>query len=112
MSWFDETAESRRVLTEQQLIVDATEEIAGALADRGWTRAQLASALRVRPSEITQRLRGRRNLTLRSVAAMFDAMGFDVEIRRVERGAAGPIPVGRSLDASPGGEPSVDAAGL
>jgi transcriptional regulator with XRE-family HTH domain len=93
MNRSDQKSSSDHVRAEERLIVDATEEVAGALAERGWTRARLAAALGVRPSEITQRLRGQRNLTLRSVAAMLDALDFDVEITRVSRRQPAPSSV-------------------
>lgn len=85
MSWFEETRESRRADSEEGLIIDATEIICEALNERGWTRAQLAAALDVRPSEITMRLRGSRNLTLRTVAAMLDALDYEVKITKHDR---------------------------
>jgi transcriptional regulator with XRE-family HTH domain len=91
MSWWKDTPEERRAFAEEGLIADATELVAKALEERGWSQKDLARVLHVRPSEITQRLRGKRNLTLRSLAAMLHAMDYDVVLRKRDRRAAAPL---------------------
>jgi transcriptional regulator with XRE-family HTH domain len=49
------------------------------------SRRELATALGVRPSEITRRLSGARNLTLRTLAEMLDALDCDVHLSVVDR---------------------------
>ena len=90
MTWWRDTPEERRAFAEEGLIAEATELVAEALEERGWSQKDLAQVLRVRPSEITQRLRGKRNLTLRSLAAMLHAMDYDVVLRKRDRLAALP----------------------
>jgi hypothetical protein len=50
-------------------------------------RGDLAKLLSVRASEVTQRLSGGRNLTLRTLAEMLDVLGYDVHLSLVDRGA-------------------------
>jgi len=79
-SWFRSTPKTEELLEEERLIVAATEAIAEAMEKRGVNKRQLADVLDVRPSEISQRLSGRRNLTLRSLAAMLHALGARVRL--------------------------------
>jgi transcriptional regulator with XRE-family HTH domain len=65
---------------EEAAMVDAAELIASALDERGITRADLARALGVSRSEITARLRGERNMTVRSLAATLHALGKQIEL--------------------------------
>lgn len=74
-SWFRATAATEALLEEERLVVAATEAITEAMDKQGINKRQLAERLNVRPSEISQRLSGRRNLTLRSLAAMLHALG-------------------------------------
>jgi len=78
-------AEERRLYAQKSLIFDAAELVTEAMEERGWTRKQLADALKVRASEITQRLRGKRNLTLRSLADMLHVMGYEVRLSKIDR---------------------------
>src|SRR6185437_16603174 len=79
-SWFRETPESLRLLAEERLIVAVTELICEAMDERSISRSQLAAELGIKPSEITQRLSGKRNLTLRTTAEMLHALGFELEV--------------------------------
>jgi transcriptional regulator with XRE-family HTH domain len=74
-SWFRDTPATEALLEEERLVVAATEAISEAMDRRGINKRELAERLNVRPSEISQRLSGRRNLTLRSLAAMLHAVG-------------------------------------
>lgn len=87
-TWFRETPESRRLLAEERLIVGAIELVSEAAERRGVTRTELSARLGVNLSEISQRLSGRRNLTLRSFASMLDALDFDAELRLRDRNKA------------------------
>jgi transcriptional regulator with XRE-family HTH domain len=88
MNLWGGTADERRLYAQKSLIFDAAELVAEAMEERGWTRRQLADALKVRASEITQRLRGKRNLTLRSLADMLHVMGYEVRLDKVDRGTS------------------------
>jgi transcriptional regulator with XRE-family HTH domain len=87
MSWFQPDDQERRLLVQERLLLEASEAVCRALADRGVTRGDLAKLLGVRASEVTQRLSGGRNLTLRTLAEMLDALGYDVHLSLVDRGA-------------------------
>jgi transcriptional regulator with XRE-family HTH domain len=64
---------------EESAMVDASELIAEALEESGMSQADLARALKVSRSEITARLRGERNITVRSLAATLHAMGRRID---------------------------------
>lgn len=85
--WFRENEESRRVLAEERLVIAATELACEGLERRGVSRSWLADRLGVNLSEVSQRLSGRRNLTLRSLAAMLHELGFSLELRLQEEQA-------------------------
>jgi transcriptional regulator with XRE-family HTH domain len=85
MSWFERTADRQRAFAEEGLVLDAAELVAKAMEERGISQAQLARLLEVKDSEITQRLRGKRNLTLRTLASMMNAMNFDVRLVKRDR---------------------------
>lgn len=68
-----ETYESVRA--EEDAMIDASELIAGALDDAGLTRSQLADLLGVSRSEVTARLRGERNISLRKLAQTLFVLG-------------------------------------
>lgn len=80
MSWFKSTPESEALLAEERLVLAAAEAVDEALLISGTNRQQLAELLNVKPSEISQRLSGRRNLTLRSLARMLHVLGWQVEL--------------------------------
>ena len=61
-------------------MIEASEAIASALEQSGMTRAELARALDVNPSEITARLQGERNITVRKLAETIHALGGRLEI--------------------------------
>jgi transcriptional regulator with XRE-family HTH domain len=80
MSWFRSTPESEAALAEERLVLSATEAVEEALARAGMNKQQLAELLKVRPTEISQRLSGRRNLTLRTLARMLHVLGMRAEL--------------------------------
>lgn len=80
-TWFRETPESLRLLAEERAVVEAAELVSGAIEARRSTRKALAEMLGIARSEITQRLSGRRNLTVRSLAAMLHELGFELQLR-------------------------------
>jgi transcriptional regulator with XRE-family HTH domain len=85
VNWFEDTPEDRRELAQERLLLEATERIAEAMVERNVTQAELARRLGVTPSEISMRLRGTRNLTLRTVADMIGALGYDAELECKDR---------------------------
>jgi transcriptional regulator with XRE-family HTH domain len=95
MGWFDEAPEVRREVVAERLVLDAAELVCDALSARGISRADLAEKLEVPPAEVTMRLRGTRNMTLKSLARTLDALDFDVKLfahdRASKRRASTPV---------------------
>ncbi|MFC5719708.1 helix-turn-helix domain-containing protein [Streptomyces gamaensis] len=58
----------------------ATASLAGVLAERGISRKELADSMGVSPGRVSQILSGDENLTLRSLAAVADALDVRMEI--------------------------------
>lgn len=82
--WFKSTPESEKLLDQERLLLAATELISEALERRGMTRAEFAAELGVSKSEVSQRLNGRRNLSIRSFADMLHVLEFGLEARLVD----------------------------
>lgn len=76
------------IYAEEAAMVDASELIAHALEASGLSRADLARKLNVTRSEVTERLRGDRNITVRNLAATLHALGSRLDLR-------GDIPVSK-----------------
>ena len=86
-NWYKRTEQADALLAEERVVLGATELIADAMQRRGATQQELARRIGVSPSEVSQRLSGRRNMSLRKFAAMLHALGFGVEGRLVDRQA-------------------------
>lgn len=84
-TWFRETTESLRALAEERALVEAAELVSESIHARRSSRKALADQLGVARSEITQRLSGRRNLTVRSLAAMLHELDYDLQLRVRDR---------------------------
>ncbi|WP_374953441.1 helix-turn-helix domain-containing protein [Pseudoclavibacter sp. AY1H1] len=61
-------------------MLSAAESLSAALEESGMTRADLARALGVSPAEITHRLQGERNITVRTLAATAHYLGRRIRI--------------------------------
>ncbi|MGV9677221.1 helix-turn-helix domain-containing protein [Nocardia sp. NPDC003482] len=83
-TWFPRTPESDALVAEERLVLAATEMVHEALEATNTTKRQLADMLGVRPTEISQRLSGRRNLTLRSLARMMHVLGYGVGLEAIQ----------------------------
>lgn len=70
-----------RMVAEERLIFQATEEICRILDDNETTKAELAERLGRRQSHITQILSGNWNMTLRTLAQIAHELGYEVDIR-------------------------------
>lgn len=66
---------------EEAAMVDASELIANALERSAMTKSELARALNVSKSEVTARLAGQRNITVRSLAKTLHVLGEKLELR-------------------------------
>lgn len=84
-TWFRETPESMRALAEENALVAAAELVSEGIEARGMTRRDLADKLGIARSEVTQRLSGKRNLTVRSLAAMLHELDYDLQIQVRDR---------------------------
>lgn len=91
MSTFS-TRDPKKLATyaEEAAMVDASEAIAEALEKSGISQADLARALDINRSEVTARLQGERNITVRKLAATIHALGGRLEIRLGEKPAETP----------------------
>lgn len=83
-TWFRSTSESERLLAEERVVLGATELLAEAMEHRGLSQQDLAHQLNVSPSEISQRMSGRRNLSLRKFGEMLHVLGFGLEARLID----------------------------
>ncbi len=66
----------------------ATASLAGLLAERGMTRKDLADSMGVSPGRVSQILSGDENLTMRSLAAVADALDVKMEVSFTEAPSA------------------------
>ncbi|HXG70683.1 MAG TPA: helix-turn-helix transcriptional regulator [Gemmatimonadaceae bacterium] len=78
------STQSRRMLRQEELILDVTETFCEAMDRDGANRKQLAEALGKTRGFVSQLLNGGRNLTLRTVADVADALGYIVQFRMVK----------------------------
>ena len=84
MGIFDtENAEYAVAYAEEAAMVDASELIANALERSAMTKSELARALNVSKSEVTARLAGERNITVRSLAKTLHVLGAKLELRSI-----------------------------
>lgn len=72
--------ENRRLLREEELILEVTIALSEAMEKAEMTKSQLAAKLGKSPAFVTQILAGGRNLTLRTMASVADALGSRVTI--------------------------------
>lgn len=72
--------EKRRVLAEDNLVIDFQYALIDALRTKGVNKEQLAQMLGVSKSRISQWLSEDANPTMRTVARVFDALDYRVEI--------------------------------
>lgn len=87
MGIFDtENAEYAEAYAEEAAMVDASELIANALDRSTMTKSDLARALNVSKSEVTARLAGERNITVRSLAKTLHVLGVKLELRSASSG--------------------------
>ena len=73
--------EYKRLLRQEELILDVTEALASALERRGVSRAELARRLNRTPGFVSQVLGGGRNLTLRTIADIAGALSVRASLK-------------------------------
>ncbi|MER6735946.1 helix-turn-helix domain-containing protein [Streptomyces puniciscabiei] len=72
--------ESRTELAAAGVARQATASLAGVLAGMGKSRSDLAKAMGVSPGRVSQIMSGDANLTVRTLAAVAEALDADVQI--------------------------------
>lgn len=73
--------ENRRLLRQEELILEVTEVLVEALEREGVKRTELASRLKKTRGFVSQLLAGGRNLTLRTLSDVAGALGYQVKLR-------------------------------
>jgi transcriptional regulator with XRE-family HTH domain len=91
-----ENTHGRKVSRQEQLLFDATELVSRAMADEGISRSELARRIGKSKAYVTQVLRGRNNMTLRTLSDLADALGYVVELAAVNPKSARHICLGHS----------------
>lgn len=74
------SARNRRLLREEELILKVTEAVGAVMEKEHISKAELAKRLGKTKGFISQLLSGGRNLTLRTLADLVDALGYRVTI--------------------------------
>ena len=74
------SVEHRRLLREEELILDVTEVLSEMLEKEGVKQTELAERLGKTKGFVSQILAGGRNLTLRTIADVADALGYRVRL--------------------------------
>lgn len=75
------SARNRRLLRQEELILEVTERLSEALSRERITKAELAKRLGKTKGFVSQILSGGRNLTLRTVADVADALDCRIQIQ-------------------------------
>jgi transcriptional regulator with XRE-family HTH domain len=75
-----EDKEFERIMAQENLIMDATESILEILHKENLNRSKLANIMGKTRGYISQRLNGRRNITLRSLSDIAYHLGYYVDI--------------------------------
>lgn len=79
------SAKNRRLLRQEELILGVTEAVCEILEREGLTQAELARRLGKTKGFVSQVLAGDRNLTLRTIADIADALELRAELQLVAR---------------------------
>jgi transcriptional regulator with XRE-family HTH domain len=104
------STEGRRLLKQEKLILEVTEALSEAIEERGLTRSEIAKRLGKTKGFVSQLLAGGRNLTLRTVADIADAIGISLKFAVRGTEIAKPTTRPRRMDLSPRSERSVNEA--
>jgi transcriptional regulator with XRE-family HTH domain len=90
---FLETSQHQRLFNQERLLVEVTELLATAMESQGISRTELAKRLGKTKAFVTQVLRGGHNMTLRTVADLFDAVDCSVVFDAVHRSSSRSVKV-------------------
>jgi transcriptional regulator with XRE-family HTH domain len=93
--------ENRRLLRQEELILNVTEALSEALLKEGITKTALAEKLGKSKGFVSQVLSGGRNLTLRTVADVADALDCRINVQVVSWPVTTQTFVGCVRDSSP-----------
>jgi transcriptional regulator with XRE-family HTH domain len=85
------TSEGKRLLQQECAILEVTELICDIMEDTGVSRSQLAERLGKSRGYVTQLLDGRANMTIRTVADIFTALGTAIHFHHDREAEAGEI---------------------
>ncbi len=94
------STQHRRLLQQERLILEVTEALSEALAHERLTKADLAAGLGKSKGFVSQILAGDRNLTLRTIADVADALGYEIHIEAMKKGSHQKIAVEPGIVAS------------
>jgi len=83
-NWYDPTPHDELVLSQEVLHIAVVEAINTAMVNRGVNRSELARRCGITRSALSQRLSGRKSMTLAIVAEMLHVLGASLEIKVVE----------------------------
>ncbi len=76
---------SRRMLREEELILQVAEELSRAMEKEGISKSVLAERLNKTKGVVSHLLSGSQNLTLRTISDVADALGYEVEVMLTKR---------------------------
>ncbi len=77
---FREDPEDRVIYLQESLVVDVAQKIYEAMEQQNISSKELATKLDVNPSRISQYLSGDSNLTLKTVATIFEALDMEMTV--------------------------------
>src|SRR5947208_2404592 len=78
--WVNTSPERQHLYAQEGLILSITEEIWTALRARGWQKQDLAKALGCSNAHVTQLLNGSRNMTLKTLSDIAEALNQRITI--------------------------------
>jgi transcriptional regulator with XRE-family HTH domain len=79
-----------RILAQEELVLDATERVCGAMKDANVSRADLADRLGTTRGYVSQLLDGSRNMTLRTLSDLAFSLGMRFSVQLTPRTQAAP----------------------
>ena len=79
------STQHRRLLQQEKLILEVTDVLSDALRREGLSKTDLATRLEKTKGFVSQVLAGDRNLTLRTIADVADALGYEIHIQAMKK---------------------------